>query len=158
MFGEVDRPGSTVDRDARQRAASFGIGERLHLLGHRIPIAGPMAALDALVVTALNEPFGRTLIEAMDLGVPVVATRHGGNVEAIEDGSTGFLVPPNDPAAFAGPIARLVQDGALRDRITSAARQAVHTTYGLQDSVRGVERCYSRLLSRRARQAPAAAT
>ena len=49
------------------------------------------------MVTARGEPFGRTLIEAMHLGTPVIATRHGGNPEAIEDGRNGFLVDPDDP-------------------------------------------------------------
>ena len=83
VFGEADHPNSTLVEDVRALAAQLGVSDRLKLMGHRAPVAEPMSALDALVVPALNEPFGRTLIEAMDLGVPVIASRHGGNVEAV---------------------------------------------------------------------------
>lgn len=146
LFGEVDRPNSVIDRAVRAKAQALGIEHRVHLMGHRAPLSGPMAALDVLAVTALNEPFGRTLIEAMDLGVPVVATCHGGNVEAISDGVTGFLVPPDDVAAFARRIRQLVQDVDCRRRITSAAREAVHAELSLEQSVTGVERAYDELL------------
>jgi len=148
LFGEVDQPGSSVDETVRARASALGIGHRVHLLGHRAPIAGPMAALDVLVVTALNEPFGRTLIEAMDLRVPVVATCHGGNVEAITDGVSGFLVPPDDAEAFARRIAQLARDPVSRQAITSTAHQLVHGEFGLERSVSGVERSYEELLGR----------
>ena len=104
-----------------------------------------MAGVDVKLVTALDEPFGRTLIEAMHLGTPVVATRHGGNVEAIDDGQNGFLVDPDDPAAFTAPVLRLLADPALRDRITGAARQGLEPLYGRATHLAAISAIYDRL-------------
>lgn len=146
LFGEVDRPDSTIPDMVRVKASELGIRDRIHLLGQRIPIAGPMAALDTLVISALNEPFGRTLIEAMDLRVPVVATRHGGNFEAITDGINGFLVPPSEAGAFAERIARLNRDPERREEIVATAYRRVHADFGVAKSVAAVEQCYEGLL------------
>lgn len=156
MFGEVDRPGSTIVEEVKALADQLGVSDSLRLMGHRSPVAGPMSALDALIVSALDEPFGRTLIEAMDLGVPVIASRHGGNVEAISDGITGFLVPPDDPGIYANRVKALTGDPGLRGRVTEAARASVRERFAIETSVGAVEKTYvdmlqdpPRLLSRR---------
>ena len=79
-----------------------------------------MQALDVLLVPAVREPFGRTLIEAMFLGTPVVATDDGGNREAI--GGDRGLVPPDQPESFVETIHLLLTDLPLRQRIVEAAR------------------------------------
>lgn len=66
--------------------------------------AGLMAALDVLVLPSHQEPFGTVLAEAMNAGTPVVATRVGGLAEVVEDGVTGRLVAPGDPAALADAV------------------------------------------------------
>jgi glycosyltransferase involved in cell wall biosynthesis len=63
--------------------------------------AGLMGALDVLVLPSREEPFGTVLAEAMNAGTPVVATRVGGLAEVVDDGVTGRLVAPGDPAALA---------------------------------------------------------
>jgi glycosyltransferase involved in cell wall biosynthesis len=71
------------------------------LMGYRSPGPFWIAACDQLVVPAVGEPFGRTLVEAMLVGTPVVAARSGGNMEALE-GGMGLLVEPDDGAGGAG--------------------------------------------------------
>lgn len=104
-----------------------------------------MSGVDALVVPALGEPFGRTLIEAMLLGTPVVATRHGGNVEAIADGRTGHLVDPDDPAAFVGPLLRLRDDAGHRNTITETARREAGARFGIAQHVSRIAAIYREL-------------
>jgi glycosyltransferase involved in cell wall biosynthesis len=82
-----------------------------------------IAGVDVNVVTAINEPFGRTLIEAMLLKTPVVATRHGGNIEAIIDGESGFLVDPYLPEAFVLPLTRLFREQRTKQHIVDNAKQ-----------------------------------
>jgi len=84
--------------------------------------ADALAALDVLAHPADREPFGRVVLEALALGVPVVAINRAGPAEIIEDGISGLLVPPDDPAALAQAIVRLLQDEDLRDTISDGAR------------------------------------
>ncbi|MDJ0858246.1 MAG: glycosyltransferase family 4 protein [Dinoroseobacter sp.] len=145
LFGEAILPHAPLDREARELAVSLGIGDRVHLMGFRRPIDGPMAAMDATIVTAVNEPFGRTLIEAMHLGVPVIATRHGGNIEAITDGKTGRLVPLDDADAIATALAQLDADPESRAAIVAAARADLVKRYGAERHIEQVSQLYEDL-------------
>lgn len=78
-----------------------------------------------------------SLMEAMAIGVPVVSCAVSGIPELVGDGKTGLLVPPNDPAALAAAIERLLGDGALAARLAHAAREKVEREF---DIVRTVDR------------------
>ena len=80
-------------------------------------------AADMVVNPSLSESLGRSLIEAMAAGKPVVATRVGGTVEIVEDGKTGLLVEADDAAAMADAICRLLADGDLRRTMGQAGRR-----------------------------------
>jgi glycosyltransferase involved in cell wall biosynthesis len=68
---------------------------------------------------------GLTLLESMAVGTPVICTRVGGMPEYVVDGVTGFIVPPNDPAAIRDRLLRLVDDAALTSRMGDAGRRHV---------------------------------
>lgn len=121
VFGTEPVAGLGVEAQCRNLIDELELAGHLHLMGHRTPVEPFMAAVDVLAVTALDEPFGRTLIEAMHVRTPVVATRHGGNPEAIVGGQSGFLVDPSDPAAFVPAIQQVLDDVETRGRITVAA-------------------------------------
>jgi glycosyltransferase involved in cell wall biosynthesis len=92
-----------------------------------------LLSLDCLVNPSYPaEPFGMSLLEAMALGRPVVATEGGGPSEIIEHGRSGLLVPARDPAALAGAMAQLLRDERLRVALGTCARQRVVTTFELQ--------------------------
>ncbi len=84
--------------------------------------ADALAALDVLAHPADREPFGRVVLEALALGVPVVAVNQAGPAEIIEDGRSGLLVAPEDPAALAEAVVRLLQDDELREGLSDGAR------------------------------------
>jgi len=77
----------------------------------------------------LVEGFGISLVEASASGVAVVGGRSGGVPDAVRDGETGLLVDPDDPAAVAAGITRLLGDDGLRRRMGAAGRRAVETFY-----------------------------
>lgn len=104
---------------------SAGCGDRIIMLGSREDVPRLLPAMDLVVVPSLAEGFSNAVIEAGASGRPVVATRVGGNPEAIVDNETGLLVPPRDPAALASAIIRLLRDGAARRRMGEAARERV---------------------------------
>ena len=146
LFGSnVDR-GNSLDQTCTDLAAEAGMDSQIHQMGFRKPIDGYMAAMDANLVTALDEPFGRTLIETMYLGTPVVATRHGGNIEAIVDGENGFLVDPYDPDAFVEPVKRLHEDAQLRDSIIAAGKRHARDNFGMAIHIDSVCKIYDQLL------------
>ena len=76
--------------------------------------------MDVFFNPSITETFGNVTLEAMAAGVPVVAARATGAVDLIEDGTTGFLVPPTDIAAYADAIGRIVSDPALRQSMGEA--------------------------------------
>ena len=88
-----------------------------------------------VVVPSRREGYGVTAREAMAYGRPVVATAVGGLPDAIEDGVTGLLVPPGDPAALRGALEQLLQDEDLRVRLGCAARQRALRDLGWDASV-----------------------
>jgi phosphatidylinositol alpha 1,6-mannosyltransferase len=83
------------------------------------------ASLDVFVHSGPHDTFGQTLQEAAASGLPVIAPAAGGPLDLVRDGVTGFLVPPGDPAALAGAVARLAADPVLRAEQGRAGRQMV---------------------------------
>jgi phosphatidylinositol alpha-1,6-mannosyltransferase len=82
------------------------------------------------------EGFGISLVEASACGLPVVAGKSGGIPDAVRDGETGFLIPPEDPAAVAEAVGRLLADAELAGRVGAAGRRAVESYYNWDRVVR----------------------
>ncbi|TPN50039.1 glycosyltransferase family 4 protein [Mesorhizobium sp. B1-1-4] len=149
VFGNSPAGSQDLEAAARVRCAERGLGQTVRFMGFRNPIEPFLAATDVLVVPAMGEPFGRTLIEAMFLGTPVVATDHGGNPEAIENGRTGFLVTPEDAGAFMEPLSQLLSNPPLWARISDAARDHAFFSYSTHRHVENVMKIYDRALCSR---------
>ena len=79
-----------------------------------------------------SEGISLTLLEAMARGLPVVATKVGGNTEVVIDGETGFLVPPDDPAALAAKIRQLVNDIDRCQMMGRAGRHRVEAHFDIR--------------------------
>jgi glycosyltransferase involved in cell wall biosynthesis len=108
----------------RARAAAVGLGARVLFLGERDDAAALIANLDVLVQSNRGpEGLGRTLLEAMACGVPVIGVDRWGHRELVEDGRTGFLVPPGDVVTLADRMRRLASDPRLRTDVAAAARR-----------------------------------
>jgi MMP alpha-(1->4)-mannosyltransferase len=103
---------------------------------------------EVAVVPSLYEGFSLPAVEAMACGVPVVATTGGALPEVVgRHGETALLVPPDDPGALAGAIARLLGDAELRARLGAAGRQRVLQHFTWEVTARGTAECYEALLS-----------
>jgi glycosyltransferase involved in cell wall biosynthesis len=98
-----------------------------------------MQAVDVMVHPSIDpEPFGRTLVEAMLIGVPVVATEAGAAPDILEHGRAGSLVPPGDPSALARAIDAALSGGAgLQSQLEHAKRRAL-SEYSLRRMLDGV--------------------
>ena len=100
------------------------------------------------VLPSLSEGLSNTLLESMAAGAPVVATNVGGNPEVVQEGSTGFLVPPRDPDALADRICRVLNDRSLAARLGEAGRRRVVEHFSMERMLRDTERLYLTLLER----------
>jgi sugar transferase (PEP-CTERM/EpsH1 system associated) len=105
------------------------------LLGHRDDTPEILRGLDLFVLPSRAEGISNTILEAMATGLPVVATRVGGNPDLVVEGETGTLVPPEDPTALAEAILAYAADPALRQRHGARARQLVEQRYTLDRMV-----------------------
>lgn len=143
MFGEEHDPG--LLKQMEQAIERLGLHAHIHLMGFRKPAETWLAGCDALLVPAVSEPFGRTLIEAMLVGTPVVAAASGGNVEAIDDGRTGLLATADDADALGQRLLAVLRDRDLAQSISSNAKDHALTHFGIEAHVRGVEAIYDRI-------------
>ena len=138
--------GQRWDEVARH-LATRDLGDRIQMLGFREDVAAIVAASDALVLSSDHEGLPVAVMEALTLGVPVIATAVGGIPEAVDDGVEGLLVPPRDPVALAGAIERLAEDPELRARLGRAARRRSEA-FDAATVTRHIEGAYAALLGR----------
>jgi glycosyltransferase involved in cell wall biosynthesis len=134
---------------ARLRAmiADAGLTDRVSWLGERDDVPELVRALDILLLPSWEEPFGRALIEAMALGVPIVSTNVGGPVEIVEQGREGFLVAPREPAAWAEAIRRIADKPEQAAEMGRAGRLKAQTQFSLDRHVAAMLAVYSRALA-----------
>jgi glycosyltransferase involved in cell wall biosynthesis len=107
------------------------------------------AAADVVVLASAQEPFGQVLVEGMACGLPAIAMAAGGPSEIIADGRTGWLVPPDDEAAFAAALVSAVNDAHRRRIRGAAAYDAVHARYSWPALGAFVARIYEQVLKTR---------
>jgi glycosyltransferase involved in cell wall biosynthesis len=128
FVGATDRDADYVDL-LREEIQRRDLGASVRLLGFRRDIPDLLARSAVCLHTARSEAHGRAVVEAMAAGVPAVAFASGGPEESIEHGETGFVVPFGDIESLAGYMLRLLRDGALHDRMGSAARKRAETHF-----------------------------
>jgi glycosyltransferase involved in cell wall biosynthesis len=114
-------------RRIERRVAAAGLQERVIFLGALAPeaVRSRMVEYQALVLPSLQEGWPYVILDAMSLGVPVVASAVGGVSEMIRDGEDGLLVPPANPEALANALRRMYDDPALLARLSRNARSRI---------------------------------
>ena len=125
-----------------QIAREQGIERHVIFTGRRDDIPAVTAALDVAVLPSYREAQGLTILEAMAMSRPVVASNVGGIPEMVEDGVTGLLVPPHDPPALAAAVSRLLLDHPLADTLARAGHDLVHDRFCVQRMVNAVQELY----------------
>jgi glycosyltransferase involved in cell wall biosynthesis len=115
----------------RARAEELRVADRVIFGGFRTDLERIYPAMDVSVLTSLSEGLSMTLLESMSHGLPVVATRVGGNPEIVRDGETGYLVPARDPAAFAARVVELLCNAERRRDMGRAGRAVVARDFSL---------------------------
>lgn len=140
--------GADTTRTGEHRASlerlinELGLNDRVHLTGWLDDISSLLAALDVYVSASHTESFGLSIVEAMALGLPVVATMTEGAREIIENEDVGVLVPINDFETLASSVLRLLEDAHERTRISTLARTFIRQRYSLERMVDETEKIY----------------
>ena len=159
VFAQVAR--ALADRGVRHKLLVIGDGPARDWFAREVPGAvfagfqrGPelgraVASMDVFFNPSVTETFGNVTLEAMAAGVPVVAADATGACDLVDEGETGFLVPPRDAAAYADAIARIVREPGLRQRLGDAghAKAAGYRWDAINQTVLDA---YRALLARRA--------
>jgi len=110
-------------------ARELGIADVVHFMGFRDPIMPWLAASDLLLAPEVDDAFGRTLVEAMLVGTPVVASNSGGHPEIIQSGRTGLLAAPDNASEMAAmALSLLAEPDRYRD-IALRAKNHVRDRY-----------------------------
>ena len=123
--------------------------ERVHLTGARTDVPNILAAIDVAVLSSDYEGSPLSVLEFMDAGKPIVATRVGGVPELIDDGVQGALVPPGDVAALAAAISAVLRDPHGASEMGARARERCRREFSLDSTAERLQRLYEQLHSRR---------
>ena len=143
VFGEAKVP--EWEQKVRDHVAETAMSDRVKLMGFHSPGHELIAGCDQLMVPAVDEPLGRTLVEAMLVQTPVVATSSGGNPEALA-GDCGVLVEPESPVALADGVMSLLADPAACQAMVSRAEKSARDRFGTERHTASVTRIYRELL------------
>ena len=136
------------EREIRALREEFELHDRVLLTGYRDDAVRVMAACDVFTLASKWEGLPVALMEALALGLPVVATAVGGVAEQMHDGVDALLVPPGDPTALAAALERVVVDPELRARLAAAAA-ARAPEFDIAATVVVLEEAYTRLTDAR---------
>jgi len=142
MFGETTYP--ELETAMRARMTDPDVAGSVHMMGYRSPGVDWIAAVDLLLVTAVSEPLGRTLVEAMLVETPVIATDSGGNPEAILDG-LGKLVVPDNANAMAKAALETLSDSNATAAMTARARESARARFSEATHVAKISQIYRNL-------------
>jgi glycosyltransferase involved in cell wall biosynthesis len=130
------------------QVASLGLEQNFLFLGRRADIPKILGCCDIAVLPSRAEGLPNAMLEYMAAGLPVIASRVGGNAELIDDGVTGLLVPPEDSSALSAALLKLLRDPGMAQRIAQAGHEFAVRNFSFERLVREVDELYSELLPR----------
>lgn len=151
IIGDVGRMAEDVEyfKRLKEMIHQYNLEENIIYTGFRKDVLRIVCNLDILVHTSVEpEPLGRVILEGMLLSRPVIATAHGGPLDIIEDGVSGYLVQPDDATALAETLGLLLTDAALRERIGRQAKQRIEQHFSLKESVQETEHIFEQVISK----------
>lgn len=147
----IGDPATPWGQGIQARCEALDLSDRVHFLGFREGAVQLMREFDALLAPSRREALSLTLVEAAAVGIPVVASRVGGNPEVVVDNETGLLVPTEDAPALSLALDRLAANAALRQRLGRQARERYLREFSLTRMVDATEAVYREILAEASR-------
>lgn len=130
----------------REKAEQLGLADRIVFAGYVADTREVYAAADFLLMPSRFEGLPMTLLEAMAMNLPVVASKLDGIAEVITDGEDGLLAAPADAPAFTEHLTRLLESPALASQLGTAARAKIEARFSVERMTTAVESIYDRFL------------
>ena len=147
IVGEAPSGAERYAKELEGMRFGYSVEDAVTFVGYRDDIPAVMQAADVVVHASTSpEPFGRVVIEGMVMEAVVIATAIGAPPEIIEDGVSGFLVPPSDPHALAEKIVATLRDDALLKKVGRRAREVVIERYAISRHVGLIEAVFEEVL------------
>ena len=132
LIGHAFNEDQSFERRLREFVRERGLRERIQFVPFQRDVVSALSDLDLLLHTSRKpEPFGRVIIEAMAVGVPVIAARDGGVPEILTHGEDGLLAAPGHTAEYLAHIETLQSDATLRARLIGKARHTLESRFSL---------------------------
>jgi glycosyltransferase involved in cell wall biosynthesis len=129
-----------------RQARELGVQERVLFLGQIEDVRPVYEMMDVYALSSSREGLPNTVLEAMAMEVPIIATDVDGVGEAVRDGLEALLVPPRDPGRLAAALRTVLGDQALRQRLCRSARERVEREFSFASRMRHVEGIYREVL------------
>ncbi|HTC19861.1 MAG TPA: glycosyltransferase, partial [bacterium] len=129
-----------------EKIEHYGLKQNFHLLGWHQDVASLFAASNVLFLPSLHEGLPRVVLQAMAAGRPVVATAVNGTPEAVQQGRTGFLVPPHDTSGMAQGLEKLLSQPVLARKMGKAGQKSLHGSFLIDEMLRQIEVLYAKAL------------
>ena len=151
VFAGDDQGRTGYGEELAQTVARAGLAEQIRIVGHceDMPAAYRLADI-AILPTTVPESFGRAAVEPQAMGRPVIASAHGGTVETVADGVSGWLVPPGDPDAWAAAMLHAIDIGPeRRGEMGQSGMTRVRQLYRVDAMCAATLAAYARVLSAR---------
>lgn len=141
MVGEGPEKEELI-REAERR----GTREHFTFLGFRDDVARLLSASDLMAMPSINEGLGMSIVEAMAFSLPVVASKVGGIVEVVEEGVTGILIPPSNPAELARGCVKILSDREMGRKMGRAGRKRAESLFDIKGTIRNTEKLYREMM------------
>jgi glycosyltransferase involved in cell wall biosynthesis len=145
IAGDVLEPG--YFEELNKLVQDLGLSGKFHFAGGIADLREYLSHADIFVLPSRSEGFSNAIIEAMAASLPVVATCVGGNAEAVIDGVTGFIVPPEDPAALSTAIVRLLSDPLQAEAMGTAGKSRASDLFTTEAMMERIVATYKDLLA-----------
>jgi glycosyltransferase involved in cell wall biosynthesis len=127
-----------------------GLEDRVKFMGSVIDVPRYISLMDVVcLVPNKNEGFSNAILEGMAMAKPIIATDVGGNAEAVIDGETGFIIPPDNTERVAEAILKLYNDWDLRKKMGKKGREVIDKKFVLQDMISKMEDLYTKICQER---------
>lgn len=147
LIGETDPLESELPAELQALAQSLGVADRVRFTGYRADVPRLLAAADLLCfVPSEPEPFGRTVIEGMAAGLPVIVAANGALPDLVGRGEAGLVVPPDDAEALAAALTSLLTDPAQAQALGAAGRRRAQAEFSIERQVAALTALYDECL------------